>query len=114
VALKLRDVGGTSAGGVRYKAASGWPALHPHIAVQAPLRLEVLDRAGVAQASARYYFWNPDAPRYEGRPSDFAEALERRNARWRRDSGPSKAPRERRAPVYTDESYYTLDLRRQL
>ncbi len=114
VALKLRDVGGTLAAGVRYKAASGWPALHPHIAVQAPLRVEVLDRAGVAQASARYYFWNPDAPRYEGRPSDFAEALEGRNARWRPDSGPSKAPRETRAPVYTDESFYTLDLRRQV
>lgn len=110
--LKFHDVSGTPVAGVRYKAAGGWPALHPHIPVQSPLTVEVVDRSGACLAAGRYFYWNPDAPRYEGRPLTLAEAERRRAERWRlsEHDGVNRKPR---APVYSDESVFTLDLRRQ-
>lgn len=113
VALRFCDLGETLAAGVRYKAASGWPALHPHVPVQSPLRVEALDRRDVVLASARYYFWNPDGPRYERRPRDFEEARDRREARWKVDLERVGETSKPRAPVHFEESFYTLDLRRQ-
>jgi uncharacterized protein (DUF2126 family) len=113
VGVRFRDFEGTLAAGVRYKAASGWPALHPHIPVQSPLRIEVLDRSGALVAGAHYFFWNPEGPRYDSRPGTPAEALTRRKARWRSLTDDHGVRRTPRAPVYTEESYYTLDLRRQ-
>ena len=111
--LSLRDLDGALVGGVRYKSASGWPAFHPHIPVQSPLHIEVVDVSNRVLASAEYYFWNPEAPIYEDWPRDAAEALSRREARWRPSTdhlGASRVPCE---PEYHRESFYTLDLRRQ-
>jgi uncharacterized protein (DUF2126 family) len=114
VVVRFHDFGGTLAAGVRYKAASGWPALHPHVPIQSPVRIEVLDRSGVVAASGKYYYWNPDGPVYEGRPRDLEEARARRNARWRTPADDVGVRRELQPGVYSDESYYTLDLRRQV
>ena len=111
---RFHHIGGTLVAGVRYKAASGWPALHPHIPTQSPVRIEVLDRAGIVAAAARYHYWNPDGPVYDGRPSDLEEARARRNARWRPSAKDVGTRGEVRPAAYTDESYYTLDLRRQV
>ncbi len=113
VALRFCDIGGTRAAGVRYKAASGWPALHPHVPIQSPLRFDLLGRDQRILAAAQYYFWNPDGPVYEGRPSGAGEAEARRRARWRRlaeEVGRLVEPRE---GTYAEESFHTLDLRRQ-
>ncbi|NNE16864.1 MAG: transglutaminase, partial [Myxococcales bacterium] len=111
--VAMREVDGTLVAGVRYKSASGWPAFHPHIAAQSPLQIEVVDGANRVLASSRYYYWNPDAPRYDGPPADGAEAGARRIARWR----PSKRRLGTRQiatkPSYAPENHYTLDLRRQ-
>ena len=112
VVLELREVGDSQVAGVRYKSADGWPALHPHIPVQSPLEIEVLDRSNRVVAGARYHFWNPDAPRYEHRPRDLSEACARQQARWievRETLGTTRNPR---SPVHSDETHYTLDLRR--
>lgn len=113
VALAMREVDGTLVAGVRYKSAGGWPAFHPHIPVQSPLEIEVVDGAGRVIAASRYYYWNPDAPGYDGPPADRAEARARQLARWRqakRRLGTTRIPKE---PVYAAENHYTLDLRRQ-
>jgi len=113
VAVRFREVGGMQVAGVRYKSASGWPALHPHIPVQSPLEIELLDGSDAVVASARYYFWNPDAPIYDGRPRDLEEARERQKSRWRPSMDRRGLTRSAREPVYVEESCYTLDLRRQ-
>jgi uncharacterized protein (DUF2126 family) len=113
IALRFAQLGDVLAAGIRYKAAGGWPALHPHVPVQSPVRIEVVDSADRVVASARYYYWNPDAPRYEGRPKSVDEAAARCRARWRPDAsriGRHVAPR---APSHTEEAALTLDLRRQ-
>ena len=112
VALELREVGDNRVAGVRYKSADGWPALHPHIPVQSPLEIEVLDRSNRVVAGARYHFWNPDAPRYKGRPRDPSEAQARRKARWIEVHENLAVARNPRPPIHADEDHYTLDLRR--
>ena len=113
VALAFRAVGDDWVAAVRYKSASGWPAFHPHIPVQAPLRIEVIDASGRLLAAARYHFWNPDAPRYEGRPRDLDDAKARARNRWQLSDVEKGATRTALEPEYFEESEHTLDLRRQ-
>lgn len=113
VALVFRELAGTRLMGVRYKSASGWPAFHPHISEQSPLDVEVVDRANQVLASGLYYCWNPDGPRYEGRPENLGEAQKRQKNRWRPSNARLGMIRTPREPVYTEESNYTLDLRLQ-
>ncbi|MFZ1862752.1 MAG: transglutaminase family protein [Polyangiales bacterium] len=113
VGLRFRDVGGRLVAGVRYKSASGWPAVHPHIPIQSPLYIEVLDQAGEVISAGRYYYWNPDQPQYADRPRDLSEALQRQRARWRVAPIAPRIERQTVEPRYTEESYFTLDLRRQ-
>lgn len=113
VALAFRAVGDDWVAGVRYKSASGWPAFHPHIPVQSPLRIEVIDDSGRLRAASRYHFWNPDAPRYDGRPRDIEDAKARAGKRWKLPEIEKGATRTAIAPQYFDEFEYTLDLRRQ-
>lgn len=113
VALRFCGIGDQTVAGVRYKAAAGWPALHPHVPIQSPLRIEVLDAAGRVVACARYFYWNPEGPRYEGAPRTLDEARARRTARWRPEAA-SREHRSRPLPAsHCEESYHTLDLRRQ-
>ncbi len=113
VALRWREADGDLVAGVRYKCASGWPALHPHIAAQSPLHIDLLDDSGTVVDAARYHFWNPEGPVYDGRPSDLAEARQRQKARWQPAPERVGSKMAAREPVYTEESHYTLDLRRQ-
>jgi uncharacterized protein (DUF2126 family) len=67
VALPMREVDGTLVTGVRYKSASGWPALHPYIPVQSPLQIEVVDGASLRDGGHRTSAWarrrSPKSPR---------------------------------------------------
>lgn len=113
VLLSFEPLKGRGVVGLRYKCADGWPALHPHVSAQVPLRLECLNARNEVIASACYHFWNPDGKDYEGRPADMAEAELRRTARWVQQ--PEELGKLRRPVrgVYSDESAWTLDLRRQ-
>ncbi len=113
IVLGLREVGDQAVGGVRYKSAAGWPALHPHLPSQSPLRIEAVDHSGRVVSSARYHFWNPDGQRYEGPPGSLKEARARRAARWQPEPSRVGERPALRPGSYFEESYFTLDLRRQ-
>lgn len=100
--------------GIRYKCASAYPALHPHVSIQSPLEFEWVERAsGETVAAARYHYWNPSAAIYEGRPKTMEEAEQRRLERWQTaDDLVGKVPNKRTAKQ-SPEYRVTLDLRRQ-
>ena len=114
VEVPFECVNGQMICGVRYKCASAYPALHPHVPIQSPLLFEWVDlHSGQTLSAARYHFWNPHAPVYQGRPRNAEEARQRRIERWqpapeRIDQLPQVIP-----PKLSPEFRYTLDLRRQ-
>lgn len=115
VEVPFEEVDGLMICGIRYKCASAYPALHPHVPIQSPLWFEWVDReSGITTAAARYHFWNPDGPVYESRPKTLDEARKRREDRWETapdliGNRPKPIP-----PKLAPEYRYTLDLRRQL
>lgn len=114
VRVPFEEVNGVIICGLRYKCASAYPALHPHVPIQSPLQIEWLDKAsGKTLAAARYYYWNPDGPVYKGRPENAEEASKRRHERWK--SAPDLIGRAAKGvdPKLAPEYRFTLDLRRQ-
>lgn len=111
--LEFSAVGGQRVAGLRYKCASGWPALHPHLAVQSPLVLDWVSRQdGQVLASAAYHYWNPSGPVYETGVEDGPAALKRQQERWKILPVESR-PKILQAADYArpPESRLTLDLR---
>lgn len=107
-------VGDQWVAGLRYKCASAYPALHPHVPIQSPLRLEWVERkTGCVRQSVDYHYWEPDGGVYDSGPADAVEAANRRSARWIERPDREGENREllpaRMAPEFT----FTLDLRRQ-
>ncbi|MDQ8193999.1 transglutaminase family protein [Coraliomargarita sp. SDUM461004] len=101
--------------GVRYKCASAYPALHPHVPIQSPLEFEWVSKgSGETMQAARYHYWNPFAPIYEGRPQDAEEAAQRRAERWQSADDLLGRMPEQFKPKLAPEFKHTLDLRRQL
>ncbi len=114
VEVPFRKVGKQMVCGIRYKCASAYPALHPHVPIQSPLHLEWVERHGGKTLQAvRYFYWNPDGPVYERRPADPEEAARRRQARWQRADDLIGREPQIRKPEQAPEYRYTLDLRRQ-
>lgn len=115
VEVPFAEVDGRMVCGVRYKCASAYPALHPHVPIQSPLELEWIDRtSGKTLHAARYHYWNPHAPVYAGRPESAQAAGQRRAERWQAAEdlvGRIPCPIK---PKLSPEYEYTLDLRRQL
>jgi uncharacterized protein (DUF2126 family) len=115
VEVPFEPVGGQMICGVRYKCASAYPALHPHVPIQSPLELEwVSKQTGQTLQAARYHYWNPFAPIYDGRPQDAAEAERRRSERWQVAEDLIGRTVTRFEPKCAPEFRHTLDLRRQL
>lgn len=109
----FRPADGGAAGGIRYRAFYLHPALQPHRQVDAPLLIEWVDRATLTVvAAARWHVWNPKNTPYLERPTDAAEAAERRAERW--ESWPHTIGQPRFIPhvEFPPESRHTLDLRR--
>jgi len=101
--------------GVRYKCASAYPALHPHVPIQSPLEFEWVSKSsGKTLRAARYHYWNPFAPIYAGRPQDADEAAQRREERWQEAGDLVGRKPQAFKPKLAPEFRYTLDLRRQL
>ncbi|WP_269522968.1 transglutaminase family protein [Coraliomargarita parva] len=115
VRVPFEEVGGRMICGIRYKCASAYPALHPHVPIQSPLHLEWVDRkSGETLAASRYHYWNPGGPVYNGRPGDAEEARERRAERWLPADDLIGGRPTSHEPKLAPEYRYTLDLRRQL
>lgn len=114
VELPFQEVGGQLVCGLRYKCASAYPALHPHVPIQSPLLLEWVDaESGRTTHAARYHYWNPEGPVYDGRPKTAEEARARREARWQAADDVIGRVAEARKPKLAPEYRVTLDLRRQ-
>ncbi|GHC13687.1 transglutaminase family protein [Cerasicoccus arenae] len=109
VELPWQFVNGQAVIGLRYKCASAYPALHPHVAIQSPLHIQW--QAADSVAEAKYYYWNPDGPLYDGLPDSDEEAVRRCKVRWKVSRNPLPADSQ---PAQTaPESQWTIDLRRQ-
>ncbi|HET7504712.1 MAG TPA: transglutaminase family protein, partial [Kofleriaceae bacterium] len=99
-------------GGVRFRAWCPPHALHPHLGIHHPLRIDVVDtwaRRGVAGAA--YHVWHPEGRAFDAPPLTRTEADARKSQRFTRE-GPTPWPlRARRVAPHPDQPY-TLDLRR--
>jgi uncharacterized protein (DUF2126 family)/transglutaminase-like putative cysteine protease len=99
-------------GGVRFRAWCPPHALHPHLGIHHPLRIDVVDtwaRRGVAGAA--YHVWHPEGRAFDAPPLTRVEADARRSQRFTRE-GPSPWPLRARRVAPAPEQPYTLDLRR--
>lgn len=115
VEVPFKAVDGQMICGLRYKSASAYPALHPHVPIQSPLWFEWVDlESGCTLSAARYHFWNPYNPIYDGRPRSFEEAKQRRQERWQMAPDLIGNVPNPIMPKLSPEYRYTLDLRRQL
>ncbi len=98
--------------GVRFRAWQQPSALHPTIAVHAPLVFDVIDSwNGRAIAGCTYHVSDPGGRAHERLPTNSLEAEGRRIARFfpfGHTPGPIEAPPEERNPDFP----LTLDLRR--
>ena len=112
--VPLRPVAGRDVrvGGVRFRAWCPPHALHPHLGIHHPLRIDVIDtwgRRGVAGAA--YHVWHPEGQGFDKPPLTRVEAEARRIRRFTRE-GPSPWPLQTRPADPHPEQPYTLDLRR--
>lgn len=104
---------GIAVRGLRYKCASAYPALHPHVPIQSPLRFEWLEPdSDLPLVAADYFYWNPFGPVYDGAPATAAEAAQRRTERWQLIESPLAGARPVRAAPSAPEFRHTVDLRR--
>jgi uncharacterized protein (DUF2126 family) len=114
IEVPLREAGGRDVrvGGVRFRAWCPPHALHPHLGIHHPLRIEIVDtwsRRGVAAGS--YHVWHPEGRAFDAAPLTRVEAAARRAQRFT-VGGPAPAPLLPRAAPPHPEQPYTLDLRR--
>lgn len=99
-------------GGVRFRAWCPPHALHPHLGIHHPLRIDVVDtwaRRGVAAGA--YHVWHPEGRAFDAAPLTRVEAAARRAQRFTRE-GPASWPVRARAVAPHPEQPHTLDLRR--
>ncbi len=115
IEVPFRREGDRWIAGLRYKCASAYPALHPHVPIQSPLELDWVKRTdGTVGAAADYHYWEPGGGVYTRAPLDTAEAAARRAERWIPRPDREGLSRKPRRPRMAPEFSYTLDLRRQL
>ena len=114
VILPLRRGAGRDVrvGGVRFRAWCPPHALHPHLGIHHPLRIDVVDTwAKRGAAGGLYHVWHPEGRGFDAPPLTRIEAEARRNRRFTLE-GPSPWPiRAREIAAHPDQPY-TLDLRR--
>lgn len=114
VVIPLRPAAGrdVQVGGVRFRAWCPPHALHPHLGIHHPLRIDVIDRwARRGVAGAAYHVWHPEGRAFDAPPLTRVEAEARRLRRFTLE-GPSPWPTQAREVAPHPEQPYTLDLRR--
>lgn len=114
IAAPLREAAGRDVrvAGVRFRAWCPPHALHPHLGIHHPLRIEIVDAwARRGAAAGTYHVWHPEGRAFDAAPLTRVEAAARRAQRFTLD-GPAPAPSAPRpAPPHPDQPH-TLDLRR--
>jgi uncharacterized protein (DUF2126 family)/transglutaminase-like putative cysteine protease len=114
VALPMRRAAGRDVrvGGVRFRAWCPPHALHPHLGIHHPVRIDVVDtwaRRGVVGGA--YHVWHPEGQAFDSPPLTRVEATARRAQRFTLE-GPTPWPLRARQVDPHPEQPYTLDLRR--
>jgi uncharacterized protein (DUF2126 family)/transglutaminase-like putative cysteine protease len=114
ITLPMRRAAGRDVrvGGVRFRAWCPPHALHPHLGIHHPVRVEVVDtwaKRGVVGGA--YHVWHPEGRSFEAPPLTRVEATARRAQRWTLE-GPTPWPVRARHAEPHPEQPYTLDLRR--
>ncbi|MEO8699905.1 MAG: transglutaminase family protein [Kofleriaceae bacterium] len=112
--VPMRDGSGRDVrvGGVRFRAWCPPHALHPHLGIHHPLRVDLIDtwaKRGVAGGA--YHVWHPEGRGFDAAPLTRVEAAARRARRFTIE-GPTPWPIQARAIPAHPEQPYTLDLRR--
>jgi uncharacterized protein (DUF2126 family) len=112
--LPLKPTGraGEGAAGVRFRAWAPAHSLHAHLGVHHPVRLDVVDLwANRSLGACSYHVWHPEGRAYATPPLTRFEAAARRAQRFTLD-GPKPWPVLPRSAATTDDTPWTLDLRR--
>ncbi len=114
VTLPMRRASGRDVrvGGVRFRAWCPPHALHPHLGIHHPVRIDVVDvwaRRGVVGGA--YHVWHPEGQGFDAPPLTRVEATARRAQRFTLE-GATPWPLRARPVSPHPEQPYTLDLRR--
>ncbi len=111
VPLHPTNLPGQSVAGIRYRARRLSAALHPTVPVHTPLVFDLIDTWGQRSVGRCTYFAGPpDGSTHTTRPTDAAEARDRRLQRFQVSTPPSGVPRKP-APETNAIFPMTLDLR---
>lgn len=112
LALRPTERDALFVGGVRFRAWAPPHCLHPHIGIQHPLRVDVLDRwAKRSLGACTYHVWHPEGRAFATAPLTRFEAAARRHQRFTRGDQ-SPFPVSWQIPEDAADTLYTLDLRR--
>ncbi|MFO0585457.1 MAG: transglutaminase family protein [Anaeromyxobacter sp.] len=114
LALPLRPTGraGEGVGGVRFRAWAPPHALHPHLGIHHPLRIELVDTwARRSVGACAYHVWHPEGRAFGTPPLTRFEASARRAQRFTTGGGTPWPVRVGRVETHPDMPS-TLDLRR--
>jgi uncharacterized protein (DUF2126 family)/transglutaminase-like putative cysteine protease len=98
--------------GVRFRAWAPPHAMHAHLGIHHPIRLDVLDTWGRRSLGAcAYHVWHPEGRAFDEPPLTRSEATARRSRRFTVEA-PMAWPADARATRANPNEPYTLDLRR--
>ena len=110
--MRTTAIAGEAVGGVRFRAWAPPHALHAHLGIHHPIRIDVLDTwARRSMGGGSYHVWHPEGRSFQAPPLTRFEAAARRAQRFTID-GPQPWPVDKLPLGAHPDMPYTTDLRR--